>query len=59
LDDWTRHWSDRLKRESNSKIVGGWKLGSRNGYAETNREYTARRIKEESDRSKKETKWMR
>lgn len=59
LDDWTRHWQFRTTPLSNSKILGGWKPGSRNGHAETDKEYTARRTKEESDKSEKETKWMR
>lgn len=59
LDDWTRHWGDRLKRESSSKIVGGWKLGSRNGHVESDEEYTARRTKEEQDAAKKKTKHIK
>ena len=59
LDDWTKHWQFRTTPLSNSKILGGWKPGSRNGHVESDKEYTARRVKEESYKSKKETKWMR
>ena len=54
LDDWTKHWKYRTTDLSaNSRIVGGWKPGSRNGHAETDTEYTKRRIKEEEERAAK------
>ena len=44
---------------SNSKIVGGWKPGSRNGHVESDKEYTARRIKEEQNSAKKRTRYIK
>ena len=59
LDDWSNNWQFRTTPLSNSKIVGGWKPGSRNGHVESDEEYTARRIKEEQDAAKKRTKYIR
>jgi outer membrane lipoprotein SlyB len=44
---------------SNSKILGGWKFGSRNGHVESDEEYTARRRKEEEDAAKKRTRHIK
>ena len=60
LDDWTKHWLYRATDPSaESKIIGGWKPGSRNGHVESDEEYTARRIKEEQDAAKKRTKHIK
>lgn len=60
LDDWTKYWRYRTTNPSaSSNIVGGWKPGSRNGYVESDEEYTARRMKEEQDAAKKRTKHIK
>lgn len=59
LDDWTNNWQFRTTPLSKSKILGGWKEGSRRGHVETSEEYTKRRIKEEEDATKKRTKHIR
>ena len=55
LDDWSNNWQFRTTPLSNSKIVGGWKPGSRNGHVESDEEYTARRRGEEEKAAKKRT----
>ena len=59
LDDWANNWQFRTTPLSNSKILGGWKPGSRNGHVESDEEYTARRTKEEQDAAKKRTRHIK
>ncbi len=59
LDDWSNNWQFRTTPLSNSRILGGWKSGSRNGHVESDEEYTTRRIKEEQDAAKKRTRHIK
>ena len=59
LDEWTNNWQFRTTPQSKSRIIGGWKFGSRNGHTETGEEYTKRRTKEAQEDAKKRTKHIK
>lgn len=60
LDDWSKYWRFRATDPSaRSKIAGGWKPGSRNGYVESDEEYTTRRKEEEEKSAKRRTKHIK